>query len=166
MYKQEFKRENKKNSTNNLDQYLKELKIILKIKINSSDNLDRISQLTQKVNQFNSTSLRMSKQDVKNFIKNKNNFVFQVEAKDIYGDYGIIGLAFVEFKKDKEAKISNFLFSCRAIGREIEDYFLYNVINFINQKKKNKIFLYFQFNEKNKVAKEYFVNKRIIKKNK
>ena len=164
MYKQEFKRENKKNSTNNLDQYLKELKIILKIKINSSDNLDRISQLTQKVNQFNSTSLRMSKQDVKNFIKNKNNFVFQVEAKDIYGDYGIIGLAFVEFKKDKEAKISNFLFSCRAIGREIEDYFLYNVINFINQKKKNKIFLYFQFNEKNKVAKEYFVNKRIIKK--
>ena len=94
-------------------------KIILKIKINSSDNLDRISQLTQKVNQFNSTSLRMSKQDVKNFIKNKNNFVFQVEAKDIYGDYGIIGLAFVEFKKDKEAKISNFLLKNEKVAEGI-----------------------------------------------
>ena len=34
MYKQEFKREIKKNTVSNFDQYLKELKIIIKIKIN------------------------------------------------------------------------------------------------------------------------------------
>ena len=164
MYKQEFKRELKKNSTNNFDEYLRELKIALKIKINSKNNVDRISQLTQKVNQFNSTTLRMSNHDVKNFIKDKNKLIFQVEAKDVYGDYGIIGLAFIELVNNDEAKILNFLFSCRAIGREIEDYFLYNVITFLNNKKKKKIFINFQFNHKNKVAKEYFINKKIIKK--
>ena len=164
MYKQEFKRELKKNSTNNFDEYLRELKIALKIKINSINNVDRISQLTQKVNQFNSTTLRMSNHDVKNFIKDKNKLIFQVEAKDVYGDYGIIGLAFIELVNNDEAKILNFLFSCRAIGREIEDYFLYNVITFLNNKNKKKIFINFQFNHKNKVAKEYFINKKIIKK--
>ena len=164
MYKQEFKREIKKNTVSNFDQYLKELKIIIKIKINSMENLDRVSQLTQKVNQFNSTTVRMSKQEVKNFMKDENKYLFQIDAKDIYGEYGIIGLAFVEVKKNNYAEIKNFLFSCRAIGREIEDYFLFHLINFINKKQINKVFLNFKFNEKNKVAKEYFINKRVFKK--
>lgn len=162
LYKQEFKREKVRNTTLDFDQYLKQLNLSIIIKINSKKNIDRISQLTQKTNQFNSTTIRMSKNDIKKFINENNNYIFQVEARDIYGDYGIIGLAFLKINSGLEANIINFLFSCRAIGRDIEDYFLYNIIKYILSKGKYKTYFHFKYNEKNKVALEYFLRKKVI----
>ena len=104
----------------------------------------------------------MSKNDIKKFINENNNYIFQVEARDIYGDYGIIGLAFLKINSGLEANIINFLFSCRAIGRDIEDYFLYNIIKYILSKGKYKTYFHFKYNEKNKVALEYFLRKKVI----
>jgi FkbH-like protein len=164
LYKKEFKREKIKNNNKSFDDYLKKLKISLNIKIDSKKNIPRLSQLTQKVNQFNSTTIRMSEQDVKTYIDSKNKLVFQAEAKDIYGDYGIIGLAFVKIINSNSSIISNFLFSCRAIGREIEDYFLYNILKYLEGIKIKKTFLLFHYNKKNDVAKGFFskiLNKKI-----
>lgn len=164
LYKEEFKREKIKNDSKYFNDYLKKLKISIKIHINSKNNISRLSQITQKVNQFNTTTIRMSEKDIKECINSKNYIVFQVSAKDIYGDYGIIGLAIVKITDLNIATITSFLFSCRAIGREIEDYFLYNILKYLDRIKIKKKFLLFQYNYKNEVAKEFFKKKKILNK--
>ena len=42
------------------DEYIKSLKIKLDIKLNSKKNLKRLAQMTQKTNQFNSTTIRLN----------------------------------------------------------------------------------------------------------
>ncbi|HMG16584.1 MAG TPA: HAD-IIIC family phosphatase, partial [Saprospiraceae bacterium] len=53
MYKEQFKRVNAKFEFNNIEDYLASLEIELEIKMNDTECISRISQLTQKTNQFN-----------------------------------------------------------------------------------------------------------------
>jgi FkbH-like protein len=161
-YNQEIKRNIFKNKSLNLDKYIKDLNINLIIRVNSKKNIDRLSQLTQKTNQFNTTTVRMTSSDLKDYLDNKTNYVFELSANDKFGDYGIIGIAFIKTYNNQKAIIENFLFSCRAIGREMEDYFIIAIIKFLESKRINRLYINFTFNKKNVVAKEYFNNKNIL----
>jgi len=161
-YNQEIKRNIFKSKFLNIDRYIKDLNINLIIRVNSKKNIDRLSQLTQRTNQFNTTAIRMTSSDLKNYLDNKTNYVFELSANDKFGDYGIIGVAFIKTYNNQKAIIENFLFSCRAIGREMEDYFIITIIKFLESKKINKFYINFIFNKKNLVAKEYFNNKNIL----
>ena len=80
-----------------------------------------------KTNQFNSTTLRLNEKNLK-LILGKDYLIYQCKAKDNYGDYGIIGLTIIKIiQKSNLAKIENTLFSCRALGRKIEEYFYQNL---------------------------------------
>jgi FkbH-like protein len=161
-YNQEIKRNIFKNRSLNLDKYIKDLNINLIIRVNSKKNIDRLSQLTQRTNQFNTTTVRMTSSDLKDYLDNKTNYVFELSANDKFGDYGIIGIAFIKTYNNQKAIIENFLFSCRAIGREMEDYFIITIIKFLESKRINRLYINFIFNNKNVVAKEYFNNKNIL----
>jgi FkbH-like protein len=161
-YNQEIKRNIFKNKSLNLDKYIKDLNINLIIRVNSKKNIDRLSQLTQRTNQFNTTTARMTSSDLKDYLDNKTNYVFELSANDKFGDYGIIGIAFIKTYNNQKAIIENFLFSCRAIGREMEDYFIIAIIKFLESKRINRLYINFTFNKKNVVAKEYFNNKNIL----
>ena len=92
--------------------------------------------MTQKTNQFNSTTLRLNNKKILNLILNKDYLIYQCKAKDNFGDYGIIGLAIIKIiKKINLAKVENTLFSCRALGRKIEEYFYQKIMNELKQKK-------------------------------
>ena len=56
--------------------------------------------MTQKTNQFNSTTLRLNDKQLLNLITNKDYLVYQCKAKDNFGDYGIIGLAIIKIVKN------------------------------------------------------------------
>jgi glycosyltransferase involved in cell wall biosynthesis len=144
-YNQEIKRNIFKNKSLNLDKYIKDLNINLIIRVNSKKNIDRLSQLTQRTNQFNTTTARMTSSDLKDYLDNKTNYVFELSANDKFGDYGIIGIAFIKTYNNQKAIIENFLFSCRAIGREMEDYFIIAIIKFLESKRINRLYINFTF---------------------
>ena len=124
LYLDENKRKKIISKFNNNDEYIKSLKINLEIRLNLKKNISRLSQMTQKTNQFNSTTLRLNDKQLLNLITNKDYLVYQCKAKDNFGDYGIRGLAIIKIVKEfKTAKVENTLFSCRALGRKIEEYF-------------------------------------------
>ena len=55
------------------------------------------------------------------------NLVYGLRVSDKFGDYGLVGLILAEIE-EKQATIRNFLMSCRALGRMIEnDFFNYVV---------------------------------------
>ena len=82
-------------------------------------DIARVSQLTQKTNQFNLTTRRYSEADISRFLDDPSFDVFAAKVTDRFGDSGIIAVAIVE-TKDKTAHLDTFLMSCRVIGKTIE----------------------------------------------
>jgi len=163
LYNQEFKRLNEREKQKNFKKYIEKLNIVLTIKKNFSKNFQRLAQLSQRTNQFNSTAIRYDEKEIQKIIKDPQKIIFQCSAKDKYGDYGIIGLAIIELKKNS-AIISNFVMSCRALGREIENYFFKYFVGEIIKLNINNLFFLFKKNNKNRLV-EQFLNEN-CKKNK
>lgn len=155
LYQQEFKRKKEKLKFINFNNYIKNLKINIKIKINSKKNIPRLSQLSLRTNQFNSNFTRLSEKEVKNLINDKDQLIYQCEATDKFGDYGIIGMSIIGLKNNK-SEMQSFIMSCRALGREIEKKFFNFIRSDLKKKKYKKIIVSYRKNEKNKLVKDFF----------
>ena len=101
--------------------------------------LNRIAQMTQKTNQFNLTTIRMSETDVLQYINSNNSFVTCSSLLDRYGDSGVTAACFVSYDEPKVARIDNLLLSCRVLGRDVENAFLNEIINEISLRGADKI---------------------------
>ncbi len=93
------------------------LGIELTYEINSIDLL-RVSEMSEKTNQFNANKRPLSVQEITELIKSGEAFI-TCSAIDKFGDYGII--AYMHIKDDR---IENYVMSCRALSRGIEERFL------------------------------------------
>jgi FkbH-like protein len=81
--------------------------------------LSRISQLTQKTNQFNLTTRRYGEQQVEDMAAKPGCQVLSIRLKDRFGDHGLVGVAITHDEGDL-CEIDTFLLSCRVIGRSVE----------------------------------------------
>lgn len=119
MYRQEAKREELRLSSSSLEEFYHSLKMKLQIGKAKNENFQRISQLTQRTNQFNLTTKRYSEEDIKNFALDPKYKIFWAKLEDNFGDYGIIATAIIIEEEDTWI-IDTFLLSCRAIQRTVE----------------------------------------------
>lgn len=158
LYVDEDKRNKEKIKYSSFTNYVKNLKIILNVNRNSTKDIERLSQLTQKTNQFNTTTIRLSSDQMSQLIKNsKNNTdVIYCRAKDKFGDMGIIGLAIISIRDDKVV-LKNLLFSCRALGRFIENAFLQHLFKYMLNKNIFNIECDFILNKNNKIAYDFLI---------
>ncbi len=117
---------NRENLSKELDinEYLKSLDIQLEILKNPKDYLARISQLTQKTNQFNLTTKRYQVNQIESLVNNGRVFVYGLRYKDRFGDEGIVGAAIVTNEADNTAVLDTYLLSCRILGRNVEFQFM------------------------------------------
>ena len=141
MYKEEVKRGKAKGKfeTENIEDYLKYLE--MKIFIGEADpvHVARISQLTQRTNQFNLSVKRYSEPEINDLVKKESSKVFYASLSDRFGDSGLIGAAVLTFEGEN-AFIDTFLLSCRAIGRGIEEAMLKVCIDEAREKGCENIF--------------------------
>ena len=82
------------------------------------EQFDRVSQLTQRVNQFNFNSTRCTLAELEQIFASGNS-CFAVEVSDRFGAYGLVGVLMAEAKNDA-LTVTNFLLSCRVLGRGVE----------------------------------------------
>jgi FkbH-like protein len=121
MYKQEAHRKFEKESFDNIDSYLAALDLEMRVFEDERSFIPRISQLTQKTNQFNLTTKRYTETEIENFVKRKDSIVLSFEVADKYGDYGLTGLSIIRLSDGgSTAEIDSMLMSCRIIGRNLE----------------------------------------------
>lgn len=113
LYAEEVKRQAIKDKSHSLEDYLKSLELQIEYGVNRVSELARISQLTNKTNQFNLTTRRYSELDIKSLMNAYQVYDFRII--DRYGDMGIVGVCIL-----KGNYIDTFLMSCRALGREVE----------------------------------------------
>ena len=142
------------NSKNN--NYLAMLKMKIEYRLNNKKEFDRIFSLTNKVNQFIFTYKRFNRNKIKEYIKNPNKFVFTIALRDRFSDSGNIGVIFFT-KINNTIYLDELCISCRALGRKLEDYFIFYPLQILSKKLKFDTFLIkFVNGPKNKPAKKYF----------
>jgi FkbH-like protein len=82
----------------------------------SGETLARASQMTQRTNQFNFTTIRRTEQELRTLAGYE---CVTVDVSDRFGNYGIVGLL-IWREPDGCLDVDTFLLSCRALGRGVE----------------------------------------------
>ena len=108
-----------KNATS-FESYLNELGLEAEVGSPCRSDIQRISQLTQKTNQYNLTTHRYTEGDVERFLNSDDKEVLYLRLKDRISDLGLIGVAIIQYN-GLVAYIDSFMMSCRALGRGSED---------------------------------------------
>ncbi len=131
-YAQNVERKKFQQSFRDIEEYYASLQMKLTVYHNDNLLIPRLSQMTQKTNQFNLTTKRYTEQDIKRYME--DGFVFALQVEDKFGDNGIVALVIVTKENEKIAVIDSFLLSCRILGRDIEYAFLSYIYNFLFDK--------------------------------
>jgi FkbH-like protein len=152
-YKQNIKRKKIKDTFVSEDKWLKSLntKVIFK-KIDRS-NLQRILQLVNRTNQMNLSTRRLDQVQLNTLKNNKNNLSLSCKVEDKFGEMGIVGFFNVEIK-NKKASVKDFILSCRAFGRGIEDTMIYQISKLLIKKK--IFFLELKYKKTEKISHVFF----------
>jgi FkbH-like protein len=133
IYKTQIKRVNERKQISNIEHYLQSLKLEITTFVDNKRYISRISQMSQKTNQFNLRTKRYTENDIKNFIEDNKKVVLAINVTDKFGDNGITALVIIDLD-NTVAFIDTFLMSCRILGRNIED----KIINILVKILKNK----------------------------
>jgi len=125
MYAAQRKRQELQKSTGDIAEFLKTLDIKVTISEVDEHTRARVSQLTQKTNQFNMTTRRYLEEDIQTFCDAQGTQVFAMRVEDRFGDNGTTGVIIIKKRPEKaEWVLDTFLLSCRILGREIESAIL------------------------------------------
>lgn len=112
----------------NIDDFIKGLQIKMDVRLNDAEDLERLSQMTGKTNQFNFNKEPYTAEQLTEFI-DKGGKVYSLKVSDKFGDYGTVGMIMFLPGKNKNVILENYLMSCRALGKKIEDNFLQYVVD-------------------------------------
>lgn len=155
MYAEQRKRKELEKAATDITEYLKGLETVVTIEKANSFNTPRITQLTQKTNQFNMTTRRYMEEDIKKLSSGGNFLVVCAKVEDKFGDHGIVGASIVE-KNTDEWRIDTFLLSCRVIGRKIEEALLAFIAEEARKGKARRLIGEFIPTKKNMPAKSFY----------
>lgn len=103
-----------------MDDYIRSLDIKIKMAALNEGNLERVVQLLNKTNQFNTNTLRMSLSEMKLYAAKESNRVYTASVSDRYGDSGLVSVLLARIEGNI-CEIENFIMSCRVMGRQIEN---------------------------------------------
>ena len=82
------------------------------------EHMDRVAQIVQKTNQFNTTVTRYSRAELEEMAQSGAWRLFLYEIEDRFTNHGLCALAVV--RMDGGAQIDDFIMSCRVMGRNLE----------------------------------------------
>ena len=99
--------------------YLASLNLQVTVDRDAAASVARISELSQKSNQFNLTTLRQSPAEIAQRMQQDDQTVYSLRVRDRFGDAGLTGVLLAAWCGESMV-IDAFLMSCRVIGRGVE----------------------------------------------
>ena len=129
LYQQEVRRRALVTTCPDFDEYLRSLDMTIEVARFASRYLGRIAQLLQRSNQFNLTTRRLNETECDAIMCDTGHIPLYAVLKDRFGDHGLISI--VILRPDHEGQvlsITDWLMSCRVLGRGVEDYLMNYVV--------------------------------------
>ncbi len=167
MYKANIKRAKAKQSFENYTDYLLSLEMKAEIKPFESAVIPRVSQLTNKSNQFNLTTLRCSVNDIEKMANNENWITLYGRLEDKFGDNGVVAIEAAEILPSEEGKVAHIrlnLMSCRVLKRDLEFAMLDEMVSIAKEKGVKKVIGYYYPTKKNAMVAELYTELGYTKK--
>ncbi len=104
--------------------YLDGLKLTCRAARATAADIPRLAQMAGKTNQFNATTLRRTADDFAALLDDPQTRVWTFRAGDAFGDMGLICYAVYDART---AHLTDFVMSCRAMGRTLEHFALNHI---------------------------------------
>ncbi|RKS68191.1 D-glyceryl-ACP synthase [Actinomadura pelletieri DSM 43383] len=138
-----------------IEDYLHELRV--EVRLTAADDADtaRISQLTQRTNQFNLTGLRLGRTEVRERVADPDALVLAVRTRDRFGDNGLVG-AVLTRRVGATVHIENFLLSCRVFSRGIEPTALAAILRYARSTGAEEVLADYRKTAKNHGARDFY----------
>lgn len=136
MYRAESLRKAEMSAAASVDDFLKNLEMVMTVHRMLPEEKKRVTQLVNKTNQFNVTTRRYSEEEIKSLAENGD--IITVHMADKYGDQGLVAVMILKYEKE-EAEIDTFLMSCRVMGRKAEEEIAARVKKYLKKKDVKKI---------------------------
>lgn len=119
LYAQRAERAKLERQATSLEEFLRSLRLEIRIEPATAAQLARVAQLTQRTNQMNASPVRRTESEIQALVSSRELECLTVTVDDRFGSYGLAGA--VLFRSDSDAlRVDTFLLSCRALGRGVE----------------------------------------------
>jgi len=155
MYKANTKRANQQKAFENYDDYLESLDMKGYIKAFDDIYLQRITQLTNKSNQFNLTTRRFTKPEIEKISIDDAFITLYGKLTDKFGDNGIVSVV-IGKKDERILHIDLWLMSCRVLKRNFEHAMLDRLVEEAKKQEIETIKGYYYKTAKNAMVKEFY----------
>jgi len=117
------KRDALQSAAGGIDDFLQRLEMFVEYGPVTSLNIARVTQLINKTNQFNTTTVRLAENDVSAFAALPGSIVLQFRLIDRFGDNGLVSVMIVAPATSGAGTLDliNWVMSCRVFGRQLEE---------------------------------------------
>ncbi len=115
LYSQQRASEQLREAAGSFEEFLAGLELEVRIAEPTAAQFPRLAQLTERTNQFNTTTIRRTEPQLRALTGECR----VVEVRDRFGDYGLVGAMFFHAKNDALV-VESLLLSCRVLGKGVE----------------------------------------------
>jgi FkbH-like protein len=119
MYRAEAARRNFARTLPTVQDYLKGLHLTVRAARATAEDVPRLAQMAGKTNQFNATTIRRTAEEMAALVSDPAHRVWTFRAGDAFGEMGLVCYIIYNCAT---ARISDFVMSCRAMGRTLEHF--------------------------------------------
>ena len=126
-YRADASRQMLASSVDDLNSFLKSLRLIARVEPIGAASLERSVQLINRSNQYNLTTRRRSNGDVMSMLTNPNWITRTVSLQDRFGDNGLICVVLAMAEADALV-IDTWVMSCRVLKRGVEQFLLNHLV--------------------------------------
>jgi FkbH-like protein len=155
LYDENRRREELRAQCVSMAEFLAGLDLHIEIEEPRGEQIARISQLTQRTNQFNFTTQRYSEADIQRWLgEAPATKVFAVSVRDRFGDYGLVGVMMARLASDS-VDVDTFLLSCRVLGKGVEHRMLARLGELAQAQDLSRVNLAFRASAKNRPARDF-----------
>ncbi|HXP52240.1 MAG TPA: hypothetical protein VN922_19950, partial [Bacteroidia bacterium] len=157
-YQEEAKRAiDLKNYTNEND-FLASLNMVSVIKSFDNFTIPRVSQLSQRSNQFNLRTIRYTEDEIEKISKSNDYITASFTLEDKYGDNGLICVIILKKQNIDTLFIETWLMSCRVLKRGMENFTLNTIVKIAKENNVKKIIGEYIPTNKNNMVKDHYLN--------
>ncbi|TMO74720.1 FkbM family methyltransferase [Pseudoalteromonas aurantia] len=133
--------------------FIKDLGVEVQIAPVGEAQLERVSQLTSRTNQFNANKRSYSVNEL--IHKQQDEEILTLHAADKFGDYGLVGVALYQLQ-GATCLVENILLSCRALNKGIEHRFLRMIAQSALDNGCDEVHLQWQVTERNLPLRNFY----------
>lgn len=164
-YRQERQRRSLRASTTDMNAYLASLEMRAEIKPFVPIDFQRITQLINKSNQFNLTTIRRTEAEVQRVAADPSRPARVARLSDRFGDHGLVSVVICEVNESgtvRDLAIETWVMSCRVLKRELEEELLNEIFMIARERECRRVIGRYVRSAKNDLVRDLYPRMKFV----